>query len=149
MYLRSHTVTLIFNLQKVLWFFVDILIWSKLFMFAYIMIDINFSERWIEYILRSQRITFMLWRGCVAFYFQIFWSYDNLDLMSGAGLTRCVFLKMPITNSTVNLIKIYIVGLSGLNWIFNTLHTGPDSRFLSNNYFSDVSWPILMPNTAN
>ena len=28
------------------------------------------------------------------------------------------------------------------------MHTGQDSRFLSNNYFSAVSWPILMPNTA-
>ena len=29
------------------------------------------------------------------------------------------------------------------------MHTGPDSRFLPNNYFSAVSWPILMPNTTN
>ena len=33
--------------------------------------------------------------------------------------------------------------------VFEAMHTGTDSRFLSNNSFSAVSWPILMPNTAN
>ena len=36
----------------------------------------------MKFDFRSHRTTFMLWLGCLAFFFQIFWSYDNLYLRS-------------------------------------------------------------------
>ena len=39
---------------------------------------------------------------------------------------------------------------AALDWSeAEAVHTGPESRFLTNNSFSVIFWPILMPNTAN
>ena len=58
---------------------------------------------------------------------------------------KCL-LKINIESSPPEIwIRIRFLEINGSP----SLHSGPDSRFLSNNYFSAVSWPILMPNTAN